>query len=397
MRTLASTAPWLLVCVAGTLSAQQTLPVPDSAPFRVADGLFDQARPDTLGLAVHPAAKTATVFRPADGDNAFNHGAVITRFDGRYYVQWQTSRRDEDAPDTHVVFSTSADGQRWSPPAKLVESPAGAMTTSGGWWVYGGELVAFINVWPQAGNIGNGGYTMFVATADGRHWTEPQPVTDAEGRPVPGVFEQDPRALPGGRIVSAFHLQPGLLVAPFYTDDPSATSGWMRGRMDNLPHEGDVSREIEPSWFLRDDGAVVMVFRDQAESFRKLASVSTDRGETWTAPVVTRMPDARTKQSAGNLPDGTAFLVGNPVDGRARVPLVVALSADGRVFDRAFLLRAGGDELPPMRNAGRYKRPGYSYPKSAVIGDSLFVAYATNKEDIEVTQVPLAALTPRSQ
>jgi hypothetical protein len=57
------------------------------------------------------------------------------------------------------------------------------------------------------------------------------------------------------------------------------------------------------------------------------------------------MPDSRAKQSAGNLPDGTAFLVNAPRADRVRIPLVVTLSADGRVFDRAYLLR-GVAELP---------------------------------------------------
>lgn len=392
MRTVASTAVLLLVSALGAACAQQASPGPAGAPFRATDGLFDASQPDTLGLALHPDAETVTVFRPGDDDNRFNHGAVVTRFKDRLYVQWQTSRQDEDSADTHVVYSSSADGETWSAPRPLAESPPGAMTTSGGWWAHGGELVAFVNVWPEAGDIGRGGYTMFVTSTDGENWTALSPITDSRGAPVPGIFEQDPRALADGRIVSAFHLQPGLIVAPFFTDDPGGTTGWTRGRMDNLPHEGNVSREIEPSWFERADGAIVMVFRDQAESFRKLASVSLDRGASWTTPVLTNMPDARTKQSAGNLPDGTAYLVGNPVSGKARYPLVVTLSRDGRTFDRAWLLRAGGDALPAMRYAGQYKRPGYSYPKSAVIGDWLYVAYATNKEDIELTRLPIASL-----
>ena len=164
--------------------------------------------------------------------------------------------------------------------------------------------------------------------------------------------------------------------------------------MENLSFDGPISREIEPSWFMRNDGAIVMVFRDQAETFLKLASVSHDDGETWSPPVLTNMPDSRSKQSAGNLPDGTAFLVGNPVTSKLRFPLVVALSRDGKVFDRAWLLRRGGRTLPEMRYDGRYKRQGFSYPKSAVIGDWLYIAYATNKEDIEVTRVPVDSLYP---
>ena len=103
------------------------------------------------------------------------------------------------------------------------------------------------------------------------------------------------------------------------------------------------------------------------------------------------MPDARAKQSAGNLPDGTAFLVNAPNADRVRIPLAVTLARDGRHFDRSFLLR-GADSLPPLRHEGRYKRAGYHYPKSVVWNGFLYVAYSVNKEDIAVTRVPLAAL-----
>jgi predicted neuraminidase len=199
--------------------------------------------------------------------------------------------------------------------------------------------------------------------------------------------------LPDGRIVTAFHTRPGLIVAPFYTDDALGISGWTRARFENMPHEGKVSRELEPSLFVRDN-CVLMVFRDQASSYRQLASQSCDRAETWTTPMLTNMPDARAKLSAGNLPDGTAFLVNAPNAGKIRMPLAITLSADGKYFDRSFLLRGAAD-LQPLRYEGQYKRPGYHYPKSAVWRDHLYVAYATNKEDVELTRIPLSGLRNR--
>lgn len=130
-----------------------------------------------------------------------------------------------------------------------------------------------------------------------------------------------------------------------------------------------------------------MVFRDQASSYRQLASESCDRGQTWTPAVLTDMPDSRAKQSAGNLPNGTAFLVNAPNADKLRIPLAVTLSADGRLFDRSFLLRGAAD-LQPLRYEGQYKRPGYHYPKSTIWNGFLYVAYATNKEDVEVTREP---------
>ena len=105
------------------------------------------------------------------------------------------------------------------------------------------------------------------------------------------------------------------------------------------------------------------------------------------------MPDSRAKQSAGNLPDGTAFQVNNPVSTNRRSPLAVTLSHDGKLFDKAFALRVGGSGLPAQRYPGKAKTLGYNYPKSLVYGGFLYVGYATNKEDVEVTRVPLTSLT----
>lgn len=165
------------------------------------------------------------------------------------------------------------------------------------------------------------------------------------------------------------------------------------GNMENLPYDKPgMSRELEPSWFYRDDGAVVMIFRDQAGSFKKLASVSYDRGENWSNPLIINTPDSRAKQSAGNLPGGTAFMINNPSGNKSRFPLVITLSDDGFYFDRAFLLRAGGDDLPPMKNQGKYKRSGYSYPKSILWKNFLYTGYAENKENVVLTRIPLANL-----
>ncbi len=359
-------------------------------PYTVAPGLFDVARPGDLGLRPAPGTQTFTIFRPHAGAMQYNNGVVLMPFKGRLYAQWQSSARDEDAPDTFVAYSTSPDGEHWSAP--MVLSPSGrAMHTSGGWWTDGKTLVAYINVWPEGFDSGSGGYAEYRTSADGVHWSKPHRVLGADGKPIEGIIEQDPHALPDGRIVTAFHERPGLIVSPYYTDDPKGLSGWTKGIMKNLPQLGPQSRELEPSWFRRRDGCLVMVFRDKADTFRQLASVSCDRGANWTTPVLTNMPDSRAKQSAGNLPDGTAFLVNAPSGNMTRLPLTITLSEDGRLFDRAYVLRGDAD-LQPLRLPGKYKRLGYHYPKSIVWNGYLTVSYATNKEDVELTRVPLESL-----
>jgi hypothetical protein len=132
-----------------------------------------------------------------------------------------------------------------------------------------------------------------------------------------------------------------------------------------------------------------MLFRDQKSTFRKLASVSHDRGESWSKPQITNIPDARTKQCAGNLPDGTSYMACCPANGKWRWPLVLLLSQDGVRFDKAILLRSGeSNDLPLRRYEGRYKTLGFSYPKAFVHNNSLYVSYSVNKEDVECTIIP---------
>ncbi len=362
------------------------------APFKV-ESLFNLEEPETLGLSFAPDAETFTVFSPVKNDNKYNHGVVVFPFKGMLYAQWQSSSRDEDGADTQAFYSRSSNGKDWESPKELAQIWDNGIITSGGWWSNGDTLVAYLCVWPDENSGFKEGYTEYISSTDGTHWSAPKPVTDSYGKPVSGIIEQDLHALPDGRLLTAFHMQPGLIATPYYTDDPLGISGWKAGTMRNLPADEGMSRELEPSWFYRKDGAAVMVFRDQSSTFKKLAAVSYDQGVSWTEPVLIDTPDSRAKQSAGNLPDGTAFMVNNPSGSKTRFPLVITLSKEGSVFDKAFLLRAGGEDLQPLRFEGKYKRVGYSYPKSVVWCDYLYVAYATNKEDVEVTRVPVNNLT----
>lgn len=377
----------------------QMLPLmADDIPFTIINGLFDARHKETMGLDYAPHAETYTVWAAgADIGNPHHYanGVVMTAFKDRLYCMWQTSLKDEDAQDTYVAYAYSNDGGlTWSKAATLCPSIDNGYCTSGGWVSTGDKLIGYINV--RRNDISNnGGYTQYVESEDGITWTDAADVMMDDGSRLNGIIEQDPHILPDGRIISAAHFQPGLKLCPIYTDDPTGRTGWKKGSF-AYTENGSQSAELEPSFFIRHDGVLVMVMRDQKSSYRVLAATSSDRGETWTKAVVTNMPDSRAKQCAGNLPDGTAFMVNNP--GRVtnsenktwRVPLALTLSTDGQTFDRSYLVRSGADgDYPVQRYAGKAKTLGYSYPKAVVYGNYLYISYSTNKEDVQVTRVPL--------
>lgn len=377
---LKNSALLFLLALSGTpVMAQPQL------PLQVNEKLFDFAQPTTLGLLPPKQIAHHIVFKGKEKASQYNHGAVLFAFNNKLFIQWQSSQQDEDAPETQILYSESTNGRDWSEGKTLVAARSDSLVTNGGWWSDGKTLVAYINVWPKD-MYPKGGYVEYITSRDGIRWSSPARVLDAAGKPVNGIIEQDLKKLPNGRILTALHQQPGLIAKPFYTDDPLGISSWKIGKMENLPHQPGISRELEPSWFLNRLANPVMVFRDQGSSFKLLAATSSDNGNSWSTPVITNMADSRAKQSAGNFPDGTAYLVNNPSGSKERIPLVLTLSKNGQWFDQAFLLR-GKQDLSPMRYEGKYKRVGYSYPKSIIWNNQLWISYAENKEDIVVTQV----------
>ena len=385
------TAPMADIVTIGITDYMDVYKLSKGYDLNVKEGLLDQSSTDTLSLSYPEGLETVTVWKAADDGDHYCNGVCIVKFKDKLYCQWQSSQTDEDAEDTHICYSISADmGKTWGEARELPAALDGGYCSSGGWYATEDRLVAYINYWPSDISP-RGGFTYYVSSEDGENWTEPKAVTMADGSPLNAVFEQDPHILESGRIVNAAHFQPGLMVYPIYTDDKSGVSGWKKA--DFTPTDkGDTSREMEPSIFERADGTLAMIFRDQNSSYTKRVSFSKDKGESWSEIFETTVPDARTKQSAGNLSDGTAFMAGSPVDNKLRSPLAILVSKDGRLFDKAYLLRSNESD-PEVVYEGKAKRKGFHYAKSYVCDGKVYVGYATNKEAVEIAIIPESSLT----
>ena len=59
-----------------------------------------------------------------------------------------------------------------------------------------------------------------------RSRSAPRPVIGKDGAQVGGIIEQDPHFC-DGRLHAVFHLRPGLILKPYYTDDPLGIGGWI--------------------------------------------------------------------------------------------------------------------------------------------------------------------------
>ncbi|MCC6681494.1 MAG: exo-alpha-sialidase [Phycisphaeraceae bacterium] len=376
------------------------------SPIVIAPGLFDMEAGDTRGLPTVEGAETFTIYRAQDNTYKFaNHPQLIV-FKGRFYATWQATPLDEDSDDSVAVYSVSDDGKTWSKPMVIAPPLPGSLYhASAGWWSDGQTLVCYILRMEEA-SAGNTKMTVARTSTDGDNWSDFIVVLPT------AIASASPQQIPGGRLIFEGHgTAPegvGHVCQLFYSDELDGFNGWTQAELpffgpwnESKDDQGNITRKSgrasEPSLFVRADGNLTMIFRDTVwdrakRTYRVLASISEDRGQTWSMPVLTDMPDSQSMQCCGNLPDGTAYMINCPSrELWQRVPLAITLSSDGITFDRSFVVRG---TPPERRYEGKSKTFGYSYPSAMIHDNALWIAAAVNKEDIEVTRVPLSSLIP---
>jgi hypothetical protein len=169
-------------------------------------------------------------------------------------------------------------------------------------------------------------------------------------------------------------------------DDPSKLAD--PPRVANVKASRDGVLPEQGTWYQTDDGRIWMYQRDSSISCRLALTCSDNGGKTWSGLRRTDFRNSYSRAFAGRLPDGRCYIVGNNYDVLLdRNHLHIALSDDGRVFDRQYTLVEGDTT---RRVNGRHKEDGYHYPNCYADGDQLFVIYSVNKEDIEVGIVDMS-------
>lgn len=343
----------------------------------------------------------------------YNHHQQITSVGQRLFATWSSADTNEDEPGQHMMLATSDDkGETWSTPRTLVAAPKGehdyAVLTSMGIHVHQGLLVAYCGSYEYTKNglacyRGDGcnrkgrpnepfhqnSHCKILVSRDlGKTWQQ-------EGQIERFVPNLRPQPLRDGRLI-----MPGNMWFP-YTDDPAGITGWKIAGIPRLQkdyvddsdgfwrgrrHRGDSHACCEGSFYQTDDGVVHMMLRTE-EGWLAVCE-STDRGVTYSEPMRTDYSDSNCRFHFGRLPSGRWFGLSCPNlhhqnDREAtlgRTPMVLAVSDDGIVFDRHYVL--GDEPYAQPSNSGFHKHGRYGYPSYHIDGDTLWVIYSVHKQDI---------------
>ncbi len=364
----------------GSVSCAAQLPdVPLASMFAVSSLEQDPDKIDWNQLQELPG-ETRSIIRGVMGESGHMHHPAITHFNGLFFAAWNDGYTHENRAGQRVRFATSRDGLEWSEPAELTGRHPRRGYTAGGFWIRSGEMYALAAL-RDTRDVGITGEDPLLLAY---HWDREQGRFGDAQVIARNFFAQNvPQATGDGEWMilgkSGVGAWSGLKMAK---GGAKAIDAW---EIRALP---GMDKLEEPEWYRLPNGHIVAHFRTRGPG-RLARSYSSDHGETWTEPIITNFPEASARHHGLRLSSGLYVLMVNPNPTTLRVPLSVALSRDGLVYDRIANLRAVG-EPPRMGNISR--PPGFNYMRGCEHDAFLYVIYSVNQEDIGITRVALAAL-----
>jgi hypothetical protein len=317
--------------------------------------------------------------RASKGVNQHNY---LVHYGGKFWAMWSDGPGVEDMVGQRVAFATSTDGLDWSDPKYITSYPPnsdpnsmhyntrsddGFRYISRGFWQRGKELLALVSL-DEANNFFGKSLELraFRLNPENETWEDIGKVYDNTINNFP------PKLLPNGEWMMTRRSHDRNVY--MLTVGVESFDQW-ETHLVVMYGESDLKAE-EPFWWVLPDGNLLALFRDNARSGFLFRAFSTDHGRTWSRPVRTDFPDARSKFNGLQLDDGRYVLVSNP-NPKKRDPLALSISDDGMVFKKmVYLIGERHVDYPHV-----IEHNGY-----------LLVAFSGGKQSVEVLKIKITDL-----
>jgi hypothetical protein len=342
--------------------------------------------PEGWGQFPQAPFERSVIYRGDPESWAYSHHQTITKFRDRYVASWSNGFLHEDYVGQEVHCASSTDGANWSEPSVVAHTPSETKLVRNNAGLYADDdcLYCYVGVAKDFGrDVAPPGMSVLkeqhirldvYKTSDLANWEHFENIC---GNVY--LFEA-PRRTEGGRLMCCGYDLADNHGMILIWDDPEKP--WSKPRVVHLEKSPDGVLPEQGTWYQADDGRIWMYQRDSTISCRLALTWSDDEGDTWSPLIRTDFPNSYSRAFAGHLPDGRCYIIGNNYDFLLdRESLLIALSDDGTVFDRQYLLVNGHTT---RRVNGRHKEDGYHYPNAYADGDKLLITYSVNKEDIEI-------------
>jgi predicted neuraminidase len=320
-------------------------------------GILIEARPSIAAQSRDAVVKAEFIYEQAPFPSC--HASTIAETKGGLVAAWFGGTR-EKSPDVGVWISRR-DRNGWF---KVVEVANGVQQTGERYPCWNpvlfqparGPLLLFYKVGPSPSEW----WGMLTTSTDGgATWSKPRRLPDG----ILGPIKNKPVQLQDGSILCGSSTEhAGWRVHIERTSDLGET--WQKtGPLNDRTQFG----AIQPAILVHRSGAIQILCRSRQSKITE--SWSSDGGKTWSKMKSTALPNPSAGIDAVTLKDGRALVVYNHTE-KARSPLNVAVSSDGKTWKAALILE---------------DQPGeYSYPAVIQSADGLVhVTYTWKRERIK--------------
>ena len=354
--------------------------------FELFECLMNDEDHGTKGGSPLPYIKNSSrsvVYYGNEFHGSYNHHNQINKLGDKYYFAWSNGARNEEDAGQRILIAESPDGKTWSDPWVILDMPEGSEWAHNCVALYAdkSEMTVFIMTEETVHDetaVGmrrirpDNAYIDAYRSSDAHNWEK----SFTFGTRVKWMFEA-PRPTKAGAMLCVCTTQkegpailrwPGrdICAAPEYIFVPEPTGA-------SFPYG-------ESTWYQTDAGRIYVFWRDESGSCRLYVNWSDDDGRSWSAPILTDIPDSMSRLYAGRLSDGRCFIVNNAIGNLLdRRPLALLVSPDGEVFNKVYMVN---DDPLEMRRKGLLKANGSQYPCCLIDDKKLLIAYDFNKEDI---------------
>ncbi|MBL9204900.1 MAG: exo-alpha-sialidase [Opitutaceae bacterium] len=373
---------------AASLPLARPDPVRNPGSPRMLAGAWVPADPSEIDFARLPRIPVEhVVVSDVSARKGVNQHNYLAHFSGRFWAMWSDGPRIEDYAGQVVKYSTSLDGRVWTEPKMLTGYPPqsgpdsphynsrdkeGFRYFARGFWIRGGEMLALVAM------DDTGGFFGAKLELRAYRWNERTEVWDEAGVVQSNAINNfPPQLLPSGAWAMTRRKH------DYQTSGVELLIGgvdgidrWISQPVVGGSESGSALKAEEPIWYTLPGGHLAALFRDNGDSRRIHRAFSIDGGRTWSTPVATDFPDARSKFHAIRLRDGRYVLVSNS-NPKKRDPLTLALSDDGLVYTKLFYV-VGGRHV--------------DYPHLLEHDGFLYIAHSGAKRSVEIERIRIGDL-----
>ncbi|WP_209349129.1 exo-alpha-sialidase [Pontixanthobacter sp. CEM42] len=369
-----------------------------AVPYINRDGVPESAWPELTATTVQDLPLSCSfvardITDPETGKRPHRNHTYLAKHDGQYFIMFSYWYGAEDKPGQVIRYAISDDGMAWSEPKLLASPKEGHGLVARGFAQRDGKLFGqyathdgkgvFQDIQEETGN------SLAMIEAE---WLGAENGWGPERAMLDGYINNYPARTFDGQL--AMGLRDRFRQTYLGTSDDDGQTWQISARMPvpDLPDDGEQGLVLPDEPIIADyaDGEATVMLRNNSPWDGRLWAANLGADDAWSQPYPLAFPSDTSKFFPFKLAGGTTAMVGNFDPTVRRALMHIALSDDGKNYDRLYRLALDGQY-------GNFRWRSPQYPHVIVDGDTMLLGASYGKYAITVCKAPATAAALEEQ